>query len=363
MPHDRLARLVYLTDKLGRPCLKVPRDVRRYIDNWELYEEVAKQGRKAAAVSLGISSEQMQELWRTGKHEGAPTLAEFRLLISDEILTSGRIADLAISKRLSIIGSLSRWTADKADDILEVIERTMQTKGQEIPTKIPKWDTGFVPLDLVLGGCYHGILMLMAPPGHGKTSTMVALMEAIKRTHPQTRHYFFEMEIPDEMMWARIAPALNRTTFEKGDVVITGSQTIEDIQKRLDADPPNPERVVYIDSPDAMPGLHSDSRRLELGHVFRQLIPIKQQSRLVVVASQPRRVDGAAMTIASPAESWEKTWYVDMLCSVAKIGLNRMHMKVLKNRFGLDGQEVQYNFDLESLVVDPALVEAANDEW
>lgn len=358
---QKLARLVFLASKLGNECLRMPRDLRRYVENWELYEEVAKQGVEGAAVSLKVPRAQMKKLYDEGRDGGRASLQEFRLLVAEEIEQDERLVDMPTQKRLQIMGALERYVSNAADHIIESDEASLNTK--KIYNEIPKWNTGFAPLDLAtVDGVYQGLLMLMAKPGQGKTSTMLSMMEHIKRTHPDWQMIFFEQEIPLNMMLARTAPIRKRAKFDDNDLMICGAMSIEEIMKRLEKPPVTKDRVVFIDSPDAMPGLQSDSRRIELGHIYRQLVRIKESSQLVVVASQARRID-SELTLSSPAESWEKVWYVDMMFSVNKVSDRRMTIKNLKNRFGVEGNAVTYLYDLQDLTYDEALIENEEDGW
>lgn len=360
---DRMPRLVYLASRLERDAIKMPRDIRRYVPNFDLYEEVAKNGLEGAAESLDIPRPQMHKLTELGRVGGKGSPQEFRLLIAKEVMDNEALSELAVPRRLGIMSLVDRYVNGATDNIIETDEAALNTT--DIPDGIPKFLTGFTPLDTVLGGdgCYQGILMFMAQPGEGKTSTMVSVMEWLKRSNPDWQMLFFEQEIPLRLMLARMKPVMQRVKFGSRDMIICGQMSIEEIIKRLSKPPINPDRVVFIDSPDAMPGLGSDNTTRELGHIFRQLVKIKETSCLVVVSTQPNRRVTGPLTKASPANSWEKVWYVDMMVSVAKMGTNKMRMHTLKNRFGIEGTEVFYQYDLRDFTFDPRSVETQEDDW
>lgn len=367
MPAERMPRLVYLASKLERQCVKVPRDIRRFVPNFDLYEETAKNGLEGAAESLDVPRSQMNKLYEMGKEQGkSASLAEFRMLLAREVLENEALEDLPMPRRLSMMSLLDRFVNNAGDEIIQTDEAPMNTK--EIPPDIPKWQTGFTPIDRVFGGgVYQGILMLMARPGEGKTSTMLALMESIKKSHPEWQMLFFEQEIPLRLMLARMRPILQRTKFSDLDTVICGQLTIDEIMRKVDqpikGKKEQPKRVVFIDSPDAMPGLDGENSTRELGSIFRKLVKIKERAELVVVSTQPNRRESGKMTKTSTANSWEKVWYVDMMAAIYKLG-NTMQIESLKNRFGIEGQEIQYQFDLENFTFDPNLIQSIEeDDW
>jgi len=357
---ERLPRLVYLAAKLGPEATKMPRELKKILPNFELYETVAKEGINAAAIALEIPRAQLKKLHDRGKLGGDGTMSEFRLMVAEELLENA-IDDLPLTQRLSLTAELQRFVERKDDELVQIEEMSMsEIEEGEV---IPKFLTGFTPLDLCLqgGGAYQGIVIVMAPPGTGKTSIMLSIMEGIHNEHPDWEKFFFEMEIPRSLMAARISPLIKRNPFKQTDKLFTGSIPIEDIEKKLDEFSNSEDRVVFVDGPDAMPGLGSESRRIELGHIYRRLVKIKERSRLVVVSSQPNRAGSGNLQMSSLAESWEKAWYADMIIGVNAPGVGRMRLKCLKNRFGQKDGEVVFNYDLESLSYDDPYLEA--DEW
>ena len=66
------------------------------------------------------------------------------------------------------------------------------------------------------------------------------------------------------------------------------------------------------------------------------------------------------MTLASMAESWEKAWYADMVISLNVAGFQQMRFRCLKNRFGRGGNDVVFDYNLETLEWGNPLLE---EEW
>lgn len=368
---DSMPRLLYLTSKLGKDIGKFPRDLRRFIPNVELYETVAKDGLEATAAQFNLPVPQLRKLYDRGKTGGKQArLSEFRILISQEVMDNALLEDLPTAKRLDVLASLQRYVQNSEASIIETDESSMVWDDKKVWESIPKWETGFTPLDVSLqGGVYQGILMLMARPGTGKTSMMLSIMEQIKLRHPDWDMLFFEQEIPMKLMMARAEPVRRRAPFTETDLMVCGNISIEEIKKRLEAHGSDRPRVVFIDSPDAMPGLVSDGRRIELGHIYRELVKIKERSELVVVASQPNRAStqGGELTLTSPAESWEKVWFVDMMVAFWQTGIRganqQMHLRTLKNRFGMSGGVAAFDYNLEDLTFDDSLLVDDEEAW
>lgn len=356
-----MPRLVFLAAKLGPEAVKMSRELKKVIPHFDLYDAVAREGINAAAITLEIPRRQLTTLFNRGKTAGDATFEEWRLLVAQEVLEE---IDLPVKEQLSVMGQLERWVQRKDDELVAIEEVSMDDMGDG--QGIPKFMTGFTPLDMCLqgGGAYQGLLVIMAPPGVGKTSIMLSILEGIHEAFPEAHNYFFEMEIPRPMMVARMAPIAKRSPFKPTDRLFTGSIPIEDVEKKLDEfGSEDEDRVVFVDGPDAMPGLGSEGRRLELGHIYRRLVKIKERSRLVVVSSQPNRagIREGSMKLSSMAESWEKAWYADMVVAVNSVGLNKMRMVCLKNRFGQKDGEVIFDYDLADLTwTDPYLEE---DDW
>jgi len=365
---ERMPRLVYLAAKLERQAIKMPREIRRFVPNFDLYEETAKNGLEGAAESLDVPRAQMTKLYDMGREQGkAASLAEFRMLIAREVLDNESLEDLPMPRRLSMMALLDRFVNNAGDEIIATDEASLSTT--DIPPDIPKWKTGFEPVDRVFGGgVYQGILMLMARPGEGKTSTMLSIMECIKAANPTWQMMFFEQEIPLRLMLARMRPILTRTKFHDSDLIVCGQLTIDEIIRKLDKPPAKGQkqqkRVVFIDSPDAMPGLDGENSTRELGSIFRKLVKIKEKAELVVVSTQPNRRESGKMTKTSTANSWEKVWYVDMMAAIYKMGAT-MQISSLKNRFGVEGLEVQYQYNLETMTFDPNLISdlSEDNDW
>lgn len=362
MNPKRLARLVYLSFKMRDKTPTIPKSLRRYLSNIEVIE-TARLGLVATASELDIPVERLRKLAKSGKKYGREVSPkEFRLLVAREIEGHSKLDDLPLNSKLKVLGILDLFV-NLPDNSMVALEEVSLGEVKDI-AEIDKWDSGFTPIDLVTGGLYKGVLVIMANPGGGKTSTIISIAEAIKRTHPKWSIIFFEEEIPQKLMLSRMRTVFERVTFTKRDVLVTGGTTIQEIMDRLkerDKKYPKERRVIIIDSPDTMPGLSGENRRFILGDIYRDLVRIKQhkQTELVIVASQPNRKKGA-MTLTSLAESWEKAWLVDLVISVTKAGYRKLRMKVLKNRFGLPDQEVLYDYNFEDLTFDSAELE---DAW
>ena len=287
------------------------------------------------------------------------------MLVAKEVTNGNSVSDLPMNQELRVMSILDSFVNHDESGMVQLEEVALGTV-KNIPD-VQRWNSGFTPLDLVTGGLYKGVLVIMARPGGGKTSTMIAMVEALKRTRPDCNIVFFEEETPQSLMLSRMKPVFDRIKFGKDDLLVTGGTTITEIMDRLaerDRKMRKEKRIVFVDSPDTMPGLSAENRRFELGFIYRQLVKIKQQpsTELVVVASQPNRKSKGVLTLQSVAESWEKAWLVDMVIGINQAGFDRLRMKVLKNRFGIPDQEVLYHFNFENFTWEDAVLDE-EDDW
>jgi len=349
MKPAKVSRLIYLAARLGSTAPTIPRQLTKFFPEIELVE-ATKLGAEAASDMLDIEPTQLRMMYTAGKKQGKEATAEeFRIIIGKAIQDNLDETDLPFDKKLGLLGLIDKFV-NGTDQSMILYGKTGLGASVGKPEDIEKWKSGFKPLDLVMGGMYQGILVIMAPPGAGKTSTMLTLAQCMKKQHPDWPVWFFEQEIPERLMLARMGPLFETGVFTDDDTLISGGMSIHEIVEELNSDPThNTDRVVFIDSPDSMPGMSSDNRRFELGYIYRELVRIKERSRLVVVASQPRRKNKANFSLQDVAESWEKAWYADMMVGIWHIGENRLQMKNLKNRFGPGGKEVSYDYDLATL--------------
>jgi hypothetical protein len=226
---------------------------------------------------------------------------------------------------------------------------------------IPKWDSGVEPLDRIQQGFYQGVFVIMGSPGTGKTSTMLSLAAMMRLKNVADEIHFYQLEIPKSMFQYRAAPLMDylkekNRPFKKGkDKIFYGLRPFSEVLLRVQQDP-NPNRVIFYDSPDVLAASIGEDRRIELGNIYRDLVILKQYCKAVFVASQPRRRDSnKRLQMESVSEAWEKAWYSDGIIGIQKIGLTNSHTAIhraaiLKNRFGPCDQEIRYDYDMISLL-------------
>lgn len=294
----------------------------------------------------------MKMLYTEGSKGGRGSTGEFQV-IAAEVITSEldlRRDELTLTEYLSRMGELYQYLNSAGESLVAASEISLGDAPAHTP--FPKFESGFTPLDDVLGGCYQGILTLMGKSGHGKTSLMLAMMEALRASEVASEVWFFEAEIPQQMMLYRTEPMRHRTKFRKADTLVCGSITISDILHRV-REKPDPNRVIFIDSPDVMSGGIGDGRRFALEGIYRELVTLKERSKMVVVASQSRRREGK-LSLESVSEAWAKVHYSDMVVGFSKLGATEqgqstVRMSVLKNRFGLSDRYIKMAFDYGDL--------------
>jgi hypothetical protein len=332
-----LPRLVFL---LAYHRIRIPKIVARHLPGGQWLQELYK-----GVGSSDILMEQAGLLYKEGESLGVGSRDEAINIMGRLIYDS--IDEVAISQAdlMEVFAALRGMAGTQVVDYEEIrLDKKLKLRG------IPKWDSGFTPLDLVTGGLYQGIIMFMGSPGVGKTTMMMTLMEELVLSEVASSVYFFQTEIPGQMMQGRLAPMTRRTKFRKQDLVICGHYTSDEILERLEEDP-DPDRVVIFDSPDVTAGGSGDTKRFALEAAWLSLIKVKQKCKAVVVTTWPRRKD-RVMTIQSAAEAWAKAWYSDIIIGMNQMGGGRMRFRVLKNRFGITGNAISFGYNLENITWD-----------
>ena len=345
---DSLSRIVFLLDQYR---LKIPKSVLVHLPYSEILDSVSELGASGTDVNFSLPQGQIGDLLKRGGGNGPGSEEELRLLI----------ADLALGEL-----ELSRETLD-LKTYLQSMEavKVFATRGEELVTRkqidlgspeeeieeIPKFKTGFEPLDLLTGGLYQGISVFMGKPGHGKTSLLLSVMEDMRIRNVCSSVWFFNIEIPEKMMLYKTRPMRDRTRFYEGkDILFCGYYPISEVARMLEGDP-DPDRVLIVDGPDAMTGSSGDRVRFALAEIYVQLVQLKELTKHIMVSSQVRRKD-KLIQLESGAESWQKAWYADILIGINKIGSirrNRVWMKILKNRFGPVDREATFDYDFINL--------------
>jgi hypothetical protein len=216
-----------------------------------------------------------------------------------------------------------------------------------------------MPLDIVTGGLYQSLLVMMGAPGTGKTSMMLTMMEALIEQNACEEVWFFQNEIPFRMMEGRLSHIRQRITFRPGDRVTCGPYSSDKIVAEVLANP-NPNRIIFFDSPDVQFSSPTGERRFDLERSYQQLILIKPKTKMIIIPSQPRRND-TNLSLQSPAESWAKAWYADIMIGLQRAGTDQVLMKVVKNRFGPNLGSLHFHYDYSDLSY--TLPEGIGSEW
>lgn len=349
---NTLPRLVYLASRLRGRTPAIPRELQRYLPWASLLDDVARYGLDGAAslARAGHVRAQLTQLAEEGAAAvaGEPEPHEFRLAVVEEVFR--RVAEdksLRVDQQAAIAALLHRYLR-AGEAMLPVEEETLGEPPRD--TRLATWPSGFAPLDLVTGGLYQGLLVFLADTGVGKTTHMLLLAAALKATYPRTRITYFSLEIPVRLLKARLAPLALRGEwpFDDGDRLISGALTSEEIVRMVARDGPR-DQVVFVDTPDAMP-LPGDGEnlRLYLAEAYRDLVQVKEVSRLVVTASQVRRGE-ETLGLQSVSEAYDKVRYADLVVAIQpRLGMT-FRLTLLKNRFGAAGKSVEYELNLATL--------------
>lgn len=369
---DQLPRLIYLAEEHRPPF---PKSLSRIVPQGDLILAVATKGLTKATLDSSLPKEQLAQLYEKGK-KGAykkndvGSIEEFQMLVGQLASTELELRkeEMDFTEYLGQFQLVSQYVTSIADELVDTQEVDLGSEFDE--PVLPKFPSGYGPLDAVTDGLYQGILTVVGKTGHGKTRNMLTLMGALKQTRAASSVWFYEVEIPLSLMLYMTKDMRDRVKFEKGDKIRTGMFTTKEILDAIEEDP-DPNRVIFIDGPDAMAVASGEGKRFALEYIYRDIMRIKQRSKLVVVSSQSRRKD-STITLESVAEAWAKTWYSDVVIGVQKVGrapggLSRIRMNIVKNRFGVEGREIMFPYNFETLgwELDQFDIEAmeAEEDW
>lgn len=278
-------------------------------------------------------------LYRKGKAWGEGTLAECVEILFRAV--EPRLSELPPSKRLELYKILQEMYLGENTTLVEYEEFSFEDEIEE--EEIPKFDSGFGPLDQVMGGLYQGVLIFMGTPGTGKTSIMLTLMEELNNLYPNREIWFFENEIPGRLMKARTSPIRKRLGKTDKIKIFTGPHNAFTILDKVKANP-NPDRFIFFDSPDVDAGVNTGVKHEDLEEAYKALIRLKMLSSLVVASSQPRRSDNV-LSLKSVGQSWAKAFYCDALAGLELNGFNTIKLTMFKNRFGPRDRSIYFQYD------------------
>lgn len=344
-----LARLVFL---LVEHQIKIPKIVVRHLPGGKWLKNLHK-----GIGSSDILMDQAGVLYEEGKSLGTGSIDEavsIMVRLMNETLSDGNVPPEDL---IAVYSALDRMKGEVLVDYEEFSLHEPITDAESIT----KWDSGFTPLDIVTGGLYQGIIVLMADPGVGKTTVLATIMEEVVKNDAASAVHYYQTEIPSRMMKGRFAPLTQRTKFREDDRILCGGYTPEDIIERLEEDP-DPDRLILFDSPDVTAGGDGDGRRFGLETAYRSLIKVKQICKGVIVTTWPRRKD-RVFTIRSVSEAWAKAWYADMILGMNSVGANRLRLSVLKNRFGPFGGAINFEYDMENINWSLDDMDLEDDDW
>lgn len=355
-PWTHTPRLIYLANQFRVP---VPPKILNLLPEGQLIGSVATRGLQATAVELKIPQQQLQNLYEEGRPSSDEKITEeeFRYLLGAAAMEGVQAKDLRLTEELSLTSAISDFVKQEQSQLIEYEEVSLANVDAE-KIHLPMFESGFQPLDVLLGGIAQTLITLIARPGHGKSSTFLALMGELRRTQAASSIWFFSLEMPKTMLLYRASPLFQRVEFKEDDRLYCGSYTPENILDLISKNP-DPNRVIIYDSPDALGG-GSDQRRFVLEDLYRDLVKVKTNSKAVFTASQPRRTD-RILSLDSVAESWSKAWYSDTVITLTRRGNMRhkpeytsMALASVKNRFGISDQEVRFGFNYGTLEYEPA---------
>jgi hypothetical protein len=345
---ETLPRIVYLAAEYSP---KVPKAITRWLPQGELIEQVANVGLRGAEVNLNLAKDQLNHLYKEGKRGGKGSVEEFRVLVSQAALGELELQqdEMPLSSYLAHTALISKFLEDQAQGLI----RKEDVSFSDAPDiDLVKWNSGFTPIDSITGGLYQGIFMIIAPPGTGKTSLLLSLMEACRIKNSVSSIWFFQPEIPMPMMLYRTKKIRARTQFIEDDRLFCGMTVVDDIIEMVKEDP-DPERLVIFDLPDITAAGGGDTRRFALEDIYRGLVVLKPYVKCIFTTSQPKQTD-KNIQLNSGAEAWAKAWYTDGIIGVSKLGMHpkggtKLRLNIPKNRFGEADKELTFSYNYNDL--------------
>lgn len=328
---DDLSRLIYL---LAEHHIQLPNTLANLLP---FGMDLAKLHRGLGAAA---PVEEISAYYSLGSQLGQGTRSEVSDIIAR--LIEPRVVETPPKDRIKIYETLGALERGGGQGLMEYQEINLR-EVKDVP--IPKFNSGFTPLDEVTGGLYQGIFTFMAPPGTGKTSMFLTIMEMLALNSIPV--WKFQNEIPPQMIEGRLSPIARRTRLADNCRLFCGPYTSKEVCEAVKADP-DPNRVVIFDSPDVMTSGGGD-RRIELESSYQDLVRLKAFCRAIIIPSQPKAKDVDSPGLTSPAESWAKVWYTDALVSVVRAAGSQCIMKAHKNRFGPMGRQCVFRYDYVDL--------------
>lgn len=359
-------RLVYLAEEHRIP---LPKDIARLVPYGDFVRTVGEKGLVPAQVDFDIDPVTANKYYDNGRvppggeKPSRGDAEEFRYWVGQCAIDSleTKRPEMQFSEYLNMVAAIRDYVIFGGDEL--VITDDIPLGGEDDVKEIPKFRSGFTPFDDVTGGFYQGIVTVMGSTGHGKTSLMLAMLESMKKSGIATSSIFYEVEIARDMMLWKLKPARARTRFTDDDRLLTGNWTTRQILKDV-MENPDPNRVVFIDGPDAMTASVGDKKRFAIEAIYRDLKRIADVSKIVVVSSQTRRGD-PEIQLESLAEAWAKAHYSDIVIGITRLGpkglgVHRLKADCLKNRFGSVGSQLSFDFNYLDLTW---VAKSANDDW
>jgi hypothetical protein len=343
-----MARLIYL---LAEHQIRVPKGLESFLPYGEDWLSKLHLGVSTAAEAAEAPLEQIRELYLLGAGIGKGSRDEGKRLFARFVDEEVKQKSLTIEQRSGAYRLLESFIRD--DGIVSHEEFNLGEQNDVPP--IQKFDSGFYPFDFVTEGFYQGIVILVARPGMGKTSLSLSMMEQLVKTRAASSCWFFQNEIPGKLMLSRLGIALKRTKFRPTDRLICGAVSVAEMIERTKEDP-DPNRVIFFDSPDVVANSGNDERRFQLEDIYQQLVVLKQRCKMVVATSQPNRRNADNPTLSSLAEAWQKAWFADIVLALSQVNTmgesTRLRVKAVKNRFGPVGRHCLFKYRYHNLTWD-----------
>lgn len=349
MLDEALPRLIYLYSKYP---LSIPRALHPFVPMKALLDVLPKGLAEAAQVAQ-LPFAVVENFYLEGEDLGPGSEQELRYLLSSVIFELVENLENPALK-LELSGALQRFRQQEELFKERVIDLTQLDSPElnHLRSTVTKWHSGWEPIDMVLDGILpHSLVLVMGRTQVGKTTTLMSILAAIKETEPERSVLFVENEIEASLMLWRYERVLRGIPMRRGDQLICGAVSPADLVDFVQAHP-DPNRVVFFDSPDVMTATTATEKRHVLENHYINLVRVRSVSHAVFTTSQARRGD-MDLQLDSAAEAWTKAWYADAVVGIQPAGrspkgLSRLRIKSLKNRWGPGGRSLVYDFNYET---------------
>lgn len=313
-------------DNVFGRCIYLLHDLQITLPSWI---EAKIPNSKELKLSRSMRSPLIEDAFKKGKGYGKGDIPELKQVLDNLIWQEMN----TFEERQKFINFLSSLETGLFSTNIE--KPFSEIEGKEIP----KFDSGFSPLDKAVKGFYQGLGCFAGLPGSGKTSVLLNVSAQLAKQSPI---WYFQTEIPSELIESRIE-LLEPKKFHKDSRFFAGNYSATTILEKVLKNPCK-DRIIVYDSPEIKATGGDDLVYWE--QTLQELVQIKLQSKLVFFTSQIKQnISWDELGMYSLSGSANKARYCDLIIYLNNFSENLM-CKTAKNRFGSLGSSMtKYNYE------------------